>query len=193
MWSAPARAHRVPWGETPENCVCFRCMRWSLATVTATSTFGSQSRGASAKWPLSTCEITVERACKPGKWGKAEPNCTETKRATPSQPHMRQRELSLLLSLLHKTVFSFYFWGICIHGIFSGDLLQAAGCDTGPSDKKPHFKVLLKRKIHMLNASWTNADFSNPSDFVLKGQKYFRLLFIDKLLETLAPLYRQTG
>lgn len=122
MWSAPARAHRVPWGETPENCVCFRCMRWSLATVTATSTFGSQSRGASAKWPLSTCEITVERACKPGKWGKAEPNCTETKRATPSQPHMRQRELSLLLSLLHKTVFSFisgesafmeYSQGIC--------------------------------------------------------------------------------
>lgn len=83
MWSIPTHSHRVPWGEVPENCVCFRYMRSFLATVTATSTYGSQSHGASARWPLSTCEITVERVCKPEKWGKTKPGYTDTEHATP--------------------------------------------------------------------------------------------------------------
>lgn len=72
--------HGVPWGEVIENRVCFRCMRSSLATVTAASTYGLQSHGASARWPLWTCGTTVERACKPEKWGKAKPSYTEKQR-----------------------------------------------------------------------------------------------------------------
>lgn len=66
----PLSPSPAPGSEVTENHVCFRCMRSSLATVTAASTYGSQSRGASARWPLWTRGTTAERVCKPEKWGE---------------------------------------------------------------------------------------------------------------------------
>lgn len=105
--------------------MCFRCMRSSLATVTAASTYGSQSRGASARWPLWTRGTTVERGCKPEKWGKAKQG---SQGAAASRVLVCQPELALPTGLLSEIVFSCTFRESWVHGKLWEDLLPAAVC-----------------------------------------------------------------